>query len=94
MTGAVALVAAVLVLAAIVGFVASPLVLRWQPAEAPGTAADLEAVDRRDRALAALRELEFDHRTGKIADDDYDALLGLLRSEAAQALQVSAEARA
>jgi hypothetical protein len=44
-------------------------------------------VERRDRALAALRELEFDHRTGKIGDEDYAALLGPLRTEAAAALQ-------
>src|SRR5690348_3387501 len=44
-------------------------------------------VERRDRALAALRELEFDHRTGKIGDDGYAALLGPLRAEAAEALR-------
>ena len=27
------------------------------------------AREERDRALAALKELEFDHRTGKIGDD-------------------------
>src|SRR3954453_2446125 len=26
--------------------------------------------EERDRALAALKELEFDHRTGKISDED------------------------
>jgi hypothetical protein len=39
----------------------------------------LELVSERDRALAALKELEFDHRTGKIVDEDYRALLGPLR---------------
>jgi len=28
------------------------------------------------RALSALKELEFDHRTGKITDDDYRRELG------------------
>jgi hypothetical protein len=51
------------------------------------TARRLELVEERDRALAALKELEFDHRTGKIADDDYRALVGRLRREAAEALQ-------
>jgi hypothetical protein len=41
----------------------------------------------RDRALAALKELEFDHRTGKIADEDYRALVGPLRRQAAEALR-------
>ena len=56
----------------------------------------LELAEARDRALAALKELELDHRTGKIADEDYRALLGPLRREAAEALRAlepRAEAR-
>ena len=44
-------------------------------------------VEDRDRALAALKELEFDHRTGKIGDDDYRELVAPLRQAAAAALQ-------
>jgi len=44
-------------------------------------------LDERDRALAALKELEFDHRTGKIGDEDYRELVGPLRRAAAQALR-------
>ena len=44
-------------------------------------------LDERDRALAALKELEFDHRTGKIGDEDYRALVGPLRRAAAEALR-------
>jgi hypothetical protein len=47
----------------------------------------LELAETRDRALAALKELEFDHRTGKVSDDDYRALVGPLRREAATALR-------
>ena len=47
----------------------------------------LELLEARDRALAALKELEFDHRTGTVSDDDYRKLLGPLRREAATALQ-------
>jgi hypothetical protein len=43
--------------------------------------------EERDRALAALKELEFDHRTGKVSDADYRAVLGPLRAEAAAALR-------
>jgi hypothetical protein len=56
----------------------------------------LELVEERDRALAALKELEFDHRTGKVSDDDYRSLVGPLRRQAAQtlrALEPRAEAR-
>ena len=47
----------------------------------------LGLVEERDRALAALKELEFDHRTGKITDDDYRRELGPLRQSAAAALR-------
>jgi hypothetical protein len=47
----------------------------------------LELSEERDRALAALKELEFDHRTGKVSDADYRALVGPLRRQAAEALR-------
>ena len=47
----------------------------------------LELAEERDRALAALKELEFDHRTGKVSDDDYRELVGPLRRRAAAALR-------
>jgi hypothetical protein len=54
----------------------------------------LTLLDERDRALAALKELEFDHRTGKIGDEDYRALVGPLRRAAAEALRALDQARA
>ena len=56
----------------------------------------LELTEESDRALAALKELEFDHRTGKVSDADYRELVGPLRRRAAQtlrALEPRAEAR-
>ena len=56
----------------------------------------LSLAEERDRALAALKELEFDHRTGKISDEDYRSLVGPLRrraAEALRALELRAEAR-
>ena len=47
----------------------------------------LELSETRDRALGALKELELDHRTGKVSDDDYRTLVGPLRREAAAALR-------
>jgi hypothetical protein len=47
----------------------------------------LELAEIRDRALGALKELELDHRTGKVSDEDYRALVGPLRREAAAALR-------
>ena len=49
--------------------------------------ARIALAEERDRALAALKELEFDHRTGKVSDDDYRALVGPLRRRAAEALR-------
>jgi hypothetical protein len=56
----------------------------------------LDLSEECDRALAALKELEFDHRTGKVSDFDYRELVGPLRRRAAQtlrALEPRAEAR-
>ena len=49
--------------------------------------ARLEAREARDRALAALKELEADHRAGRVSDDDYRAVVGILRRDAAEALR-------
>jgi len=47
----------------------------------------LELAEERDRALSALKELEFDHRTGKVSDDDYRELVPVLRRRAAETLR-------
>jgi len=47
----------------------------------------LELLEERDRSLAALKELEFEHRTGTVSDEDYRIALGPLRREAANALR-------
>lgn len=47
----------------------------------------LELLEARDRALAALKELEFDHRTGTVSDDDYRSQVGALRRDVATALK-------
>jgi len=47
----------------------------------------LALLEARDRALSALKELEFDHRTGAISDHDYRDQVGALRREAAASLQ-------
>jgi hypothetical protein len=72
-------------------FVARPLLRsgKDEVASIPGPAEDarVRLFERRDRALAALKELEFDHRTGKVSDEDYGVLVGPLRREAAEALK-------
>lgn len=72
-------------------FVARPLLGRTEPLPAVradgSAAARLALVEERDRALAALKELEFDHRTGKVSDVDYRELIGPLRMRAAETLR-------
>ena len=60
----------------------------------PEQEARIAVIEERDRALAALKELEFDHRTGKIDDADYRELVGPLRRTAAEALRIIDEATA
>lgn len=48
---------------------------------------------RRDRALAALREIEFDKATGKLSDDDYTRLQAKYQTEALEALRAVDEAK-
>ena len=56
-------------------------------APSAGEAQRLELLDERDRVLGALKELEFDHRTGKIGDEDYRSQIWPLRRSAAAALR-------
>jgi hypothetical protein len=86
------LIAALLAVVAVV-LVAAPFLRDPQPdddvLEAPDAVGErrLELGEQRDRALLALKELEFDHRTGKISDEDYRALVGEFRRQAAAALR-------
>ncbi|HXV34434.1 MAG TPA: hypothetical protein VD769_10535 [Gaiellaceae bacterium] len=88
-----ALALGALLAAACVVFVARPLLrpARGREDELGKPTAEEEArlrlLEERDRALAALKELEFDHRTGKISDEDYRALVGPLRHDAGEALR-------
>ena len=76
-----------LLAAAAVMFVAVPFLRAKDPA-APVRPADeaLATAEARDRVLAELKELEFDHRTGKVTDEDYRAQIGPLRRKAAALL--------
>ena len=91
MTIGLALAALLVVLA--VAFVARPFLREPEPvSDRLDELSDLERkrlelAEERDRALAALKELEFDHRTGKVSDDDYRELVGPLRRRAAEVLR-------
>jgi hypothetical protein len=99
---ALALAIGAVLAALVVVFVARPFLREPAPVsdrlDEPA-AADrlrLELLEERDRALSALKELEFDHRTGKVTDGDYREQVGPLRRRAAEtlrALEPRAEAR-
>jgi cytochrome c-type biogenesis protein CcmI len=87
-----ALVLGALLAVAAVWFVARPLLREPRGDDAlealgPEDRRRLELEEERDRALAALKELEFDHRTGKVSDEDYRSLVRELRRDAADALR-------
>ncbi len=88
-----ALAVAAMLAVIVVVFVARPFLRDPAPASdrldelAPEARARLALAEERDHALAALKELEFDHRTGKVSDDDYRAQVGPLRRRAAEVLR-------
>jgi alkylhydroperoxidase family enzyme len=86
----VALVLAALLAVFCVVWVARPFLHEPEPAD--DTLAEPEVrhvalLDERERALAALKQLEFDHRTGTVSDEDYRAAVGGLRRQAADAIR-------
>jgi hypothetical protein len=92
MTAAALAIGALLACACVL-FVALPFLREPDPVEdrldVPGALEKraLELAEEKDRALGALKELEFDHRTGKVSDEDYRELIGPLRSRVAEALR-------
>jgi hypothetical protein len=88
-----ALAIAAILAVVVVVFVARPFLRDPAPVSdrldelAPEARERLALAEERDRALAALKELEFDHRTGKISDEDYRAQVGPLRRRAAEVLR-------
>ena len=92
MTALALLLGALIAVAAVV-VVALPFLREPAPADdrlaalSPAERERLALAEERDQALAALKELELDHRTGKVTDEDYRAMVGSLRRRAAQALR-------
>jgi hypothetical protein len=70
----------------VVGLVAWPLLRERALETAPPDARRLALLERRDAALAALLELDLDHRAGKLTDEDAEAERVTLRDEAVGAL--------
>jgi hypothetical protein len=82
------------ILAAVVVFVSAPVrrALAGEHASASGGGADLESElaeleAAREAKYRELRDAELDHDTGKLSDEDYEALDRSLRGEAIEILR-------
>ncbi|MFN7950287.1 MAG: hypothetical protein U0610_01030 [bacterium] len=84
-----AIAAAALLGAGCALFVVWPF-LRRDPAAASANAAENlaeELAEEKSKLLAALKEIEFDHHTGKLSDEDFRKLDGEYRSRALEVLR-------
>ena len=63
-------------------FTADPEDSLAAPEEDPTASLEL----RKNNAYAALKEAEFDRRTGKLSDEDYDKVVGRYKNQALEAI--------
>ena len=64
--------------------------LRREPAAGLGLDSESladELADEKSKLLVALKEIEFDHRTGKLSDEDFQKLDGEYRARALEVLR-------
>ena len=87
MEAALAPLLVILALALVVWIVAAPLRKGAQAVEAEAELDRVHLEAARDAKYAEIRELELDHRTGKLSDEDFRALDHQLRGEAVQILR-------
>lgn len=85
----IALVIGIVVALGAVALVLGPIV--WpepvRPAAAPEEPEDDPREHRKDLALAALKEIEFDRATGKLDDADYERMKASYTAEALEAIR-------
>ncbi len=87
----------VLVLLMTVGFIGLPLLARFgRPAAATGvTEGELsELLYKKDAAYTALKDLDFDHRTGKIDRADYEEMKRQFEADAMAVIKTIEEFQA
>ena len=76
-------------------FVSWPLFAAAEPeTRAPGNGAESNPEHDKELALRAIREADFDHRTGKLSDEDHAALRQELEERALRALAALDDASA
>lgn len=74
----------IIVVLFISGLVAAPL-LEGEPADPSSSDGDASPEERREAALDALEDLQFEHETGKLSDEDYRRLKGKYARAAVEA---------
>ncbi len=72
-----------LLFAATIPIVIKPLLNQKRLKPAMAGSAKVSSADQHQASLLALRDLEFDHRTGKVTDEDYASLRANLLAQAA-----------
>ena len=91
---AMALIAVMIVLEPLLRAASGRAVVAAEPIFSDSDDEDDPALIRRDRALAALKEIEFDRATGKLSDDDYGRMKTQFTAEALDALRAADAAAA
>lgn len=83
----ITLLLALIIAAAALGFVVWPLVSRETPMLPVEDSRWVELLTRKDNALRAIKDLEFDHQVGKIGNEDYQRLRERLNRQAIGLIQ-------
>ena len=82
-----AYVIVLVVLGAAIFVISGPLRTTRRPAESGNESQIAELQAARAAKYAEIREAELDHRTGKLSDEDYEAVDSTLRAEAIEILR-------
>ncbi len=89
------LIAAVVLAIIAAMWVAHPILFRrWRMVSDPIPTATLEREARKRVALAALKDVEYDHAAGKLDEVDYEEMRSRLEAEALEALKAADAPRA
>ena len=83
----VALILICVVGVAAVGYVLWPLSGRTRPPISSEREDLVDLITRKEVALEAIRELEFDHSVGKIEDEDFERFNRILRNRAMRLIE-------
>ena len=79
-----ALIIGFILLGAALVFVSRPF---WEKGKKGVKDSTITDINRRESVLAALRDLDFDYKTGKVSEEDYQPLRAQLLAEAAQYIE-------